>query len=1241
MRWLSESIDQLINDEGFSQNSKCSTEYFVSKNCVDAVVVGSGYGGAVAALRLAEKGVKTLVLERGNEFQAGEFPHDLGSAIGQLRLDRTESANTFGNESALYDVRMGDGVMALVGNALGGGSQINAGVSARPDPRVFENKAWPKTLQKSPSHSANSNKQTQIPLDSYYSRAESVLGAETYAGGYAFKRDADLQNQGSTGLLVTPLKQLRLQELNEQLVQSTASQFNCTYLIAKLNVSQQGSPGADVGIPSMSPCIGCGDCVSGCNVGAKKTLTYTYLPQARQAGARIYTGVSVIKIERLSELEWGVHFAHTDSRQQQRDGVQNLPIYLLRTKHLVLSAGTFGSTEILLRSQTTGLEFSKQLGKKFSTNGDMLSFGFELDKPVNGVGGSNFWSSEFAVGPTITGMIKLDHKKDVTQSSLIQEGAIPGVLAGVFQELMATSAAAAQLDNWTYRHKPGLCSDSATVTDWASLRSRSLTHTQTFLSMGHDAALGQLVLSEKTGRLKLSYPKDESERIAKLHDQHLKKVKDQGGLYLRNPVTHPLPEEASQALSGPSANGGALTVHPLGGCSMADSVDAGVVDDCGRVWNRAGKASDETLHHVGLYVLDGSIVPCALGINPLLTITALAERAMATLAVEIKAALTLTPSISANPLPAQPNFEWPQPSAADHNPVVMTEALRSAKSPFTWYGETCAAYLQLHLPMESMQSWALDPEHRISLRALPDWAELEFARLRIDRIGQGNDNLAHLRVDDGWIELMPARKKNFLLQSDAYLRTVLTWFFVRGWAEVWRGISKRIATFFESFQDAPKAPKTVSAWQMFKSFWRLANHASETRTMVYRLHLSDSYPLGSTPRKFVLIGNKLISYPASWREIGRGLMAVLPSQPSLGQIRKNVWSSLLELDTQLHEEGGGVVGGGLLSMDMPDLLRMHTPKLGLKGDTPSALLSFAGYATWFARFFIKTRMWDFMLPDYPTHVPKELDAREPPLPPVDSDEPTPWPVFPPLRIVDPISRRQHLVEPSRCYELNVQRSKKDATKDVLLKMVRYKNKAIIEPSSQHSAVKQAKSILMLNGFAQSTLGFVPQEHNRNPARLKTEEIAWGEVDEPGLAEFFYEQGFDVWLFDYRTSSLLDASKKPSTMDDIAAFDIPEAVNQVIKVLREEDEASKKLIGDDDLQIYAFAHCVGAASLAMSLLGGYLEHKDNTGSGKGYGKLAGCTFSQMQMYLVGSVTGQMRLPLASLMRDTLGVDYVRL
>ena len=112
----------------------------------DAVVVGSGYGGGVAASRLARLGLKVAVLERGREILPGEFPRDLRSAQAETQLNLP--SHRIGRPDALFDMRVGKGAHILMGCGLGGTSLINASVCIEPEPRVFAHAAWPEEIRK-------------------------------------------------------------------------------------------------------------------------------------------------------------------------------------------------------------------------------------------------------------------------------------------------------------------------------------------------------------------------------------------------------------------------------------------------------------------------------------------------------------------------------------------------------------------------------------------------------------------------------------------------------------------------------------------------------------------------------------------------------------------------------------------------------------------------------------------------------------------------------------------------------------------------------------------------------------------------------------------------------------------------------------------------------------------------------------------------------------------------------------
>jgi choline dehydrogenase-like flavoprotein len=109
----------------------------------DAIVVGSGYGGSVAALRLAQKGYRTLLFERGSEYLPGEFPNDFSLVPKAMRVNMPGAELPVGRASGLVEMHVGLGMVAVTGNGLGGGSLINAGVVIEPDNDVFSQPAWP------------------------------------------------------------------------------------------------------------------------------------------------------------------------------------------------------------------------------------------------------------------------------------------------------------------------------------------------------------------------------------------------------------------------------------------------------------------------------------------------------------------------------------------------------------------------------------------------------------------------------------------------------------------------------------------------------------------------------------------------------------------------------------------------------------------------------------------------------------------------------------------------------------------------------------------------------------------------------------------------------------------------------------------------------------------------------------------------------------------------------------------
>ena len=1220
MRWLSESVESLIAEELCDEDGK--------KIVHDVAVVGSGYGGAVAALRLAERGFEVLVLERGEEYLPGEFPNDIANLPKHIRVERSDQ-ETIGYESGLFDLRIGKNAGVLVGNALGGTSQINANVAIRPDPRVFKNGKWPEAI-----------KQDSVTgsLDTHFREALCMLEVERFKG-------MRVTRNGKTKL-VTPEKTKALRSLSKELKNGLGGGLKVKFERADITVNLTGNHPNHLSNVQQGICVGQGDCVTGCNHAAKNTLTTTYLPKAKAQGARLFTGVSVLKVERVKDLNcWMLTFVRTMERESLRKRKEHLgqitqaekplaeeltPLTQeLYARSVILAAGTLGSTEILGRSAAAlGLNPQGRLGRQFSGNGDYLAFGYMQKQRVNGVGwGSCKYdpgSPPSPVGPTITGTIRIDHQ-DVTKSTLIEEGSVPGAIACIFHELATTIATVSQLSDDSYRG----AEQKNPAVDPLVLQPKGLSNTQTLLAMGHDSAGGELRYDQKQDQLQIEWDNLENEEVYRLHDQRLRQVKNLGAIYLQNPAWRPLPDSVRDVLSGPKLGNGMFSVHPLGGCPMGDDIGKGVVNDIGAVFNGSGGI------HPGLYVLDGSIIPCALGVNPLLTITALAERAMPRIATQIrpprcpKRAPLVFPVFPANKLK----------HATYHNPysgalaLEFTEVLRGELATQGSLAKvapgTRGASLILHLPIADLKTFFASPSHPISIRGCTGTdAERLDAKLRIGAPAQdeplkcpaGQDAVAiaaaygqpkepaplEFEVVSGTVTILERRAPKGLCHLDAMLRVGLTWFIDRGWDELKRLTRNVIRRWIDPGQWRPRADDQSLSLPNPRSLCKLANHATESRTFSYDVNLSCG------GRTFYLKGTKDFSYAASWQALFDYLRLRLRCAPLKERYlkRRNLWTSLGQLDVSLYDDSQALVASGRLTMDMVDMTRRFAAQLAMKRDTTSALVMFAGYPLLFLRAIIKMRLWDFRLPDYPACLPRDFRPKQDcvPLPPANEDWPTCWPEFPSLR-----SRNHGSVSPQPRLDFVVQKSADD-TEDVTLTLTRYKAKELVLAKTAGDAI-QVKAIMLMNGFAQPTLPFVAPEIKQN------------------LAEYFYDQGYDVWLFDYRTSTILDASKQACTMDDIANYDIPGAVDAILKVLRSELEQGS----DAKLQIYAFAHCVGSAAMAMSLLAGKLAY-DNANA---VSKIAGVILSQFQPFVVGGKTSQMRLQVGSFLRDFAGIDVLHM
>jgi cholesterol oxidase len=475
-----------------------------------------------------------------------------------------------GSETALYEFRAGDDVHVLVGCGLGGTSLINANVCLEPEPRVFDDPVWPDEIRRDGL------------LAEGYNRARRMLRPTTTPGPRAPKVEA---------------------------LGVAAEALGKPLGAPPLHISFADGPNA-AGVMQRA-CELCGDCCGGCNVGAKSTTTLTYLADAEAHGAEIFTEIKVRSVAKDAK-GWRVVLASASDGGEAAGSVTG--------DIMILAAGALGSTEILLRSAAEGLALSPRLGERFSANGDALAIGYNNSIPVNGVGVGHPPKAETPpVGPAVAGLIDLRNAPNLDDGLVIVEAAAPSSIAPIMPLSLAPGSVFLGTDT-----SEGTLADEL---DEAGRALESLVfgayrgavyNTQTFLAVGHDSAGGRMHL--ENDRLEVSWPGAADQPVyGRIEETFKRAVAATGGVYIPNPF--------SARLLG----GNILTVHPLGGCGMGRDRDVGVVNHKLQVFDEASASADGV--HEGFYVCDGSVTPRSLGAHPLLTITALAERAMIHLAL--------------------------------------------------------------------------------------------------------------------------------------------------------------------------------------------------------------------------------------------------------------------------------------------------------------------------------------------------------------------------------------------------------------------------------------------------------------------------------------------------------------------------------------------------------------------------------------------------------------------------------
>ena len=295
----------------------------------DVVVIGSGFGGSVAALRLTEKNYKVAILEAGKRFSDKDFPKTSWRLRKFLFMPRL-------GLNGIQRIHVLPDVLVLAGAGVGGGSLVYANTLYKPPASYFEDKQWRDITN------------WDQELSPWYDQASRMLGVAQNpyfsASDKAMKQVADQMGVGHTFKLA-PLG---------------------VYFGDGVGVKSKDPFFGGVG-PDRSGCLQCGACMTGCRHNAKNTLPKNYLGLAESAGAKVFPEHTVTKVEQLADGSWVV----TARKSSAWFGKKRK----FTAANVVIAAGTYNTQKLLHKMKITGVlpKISDYLGKLSRTNSEALT----------------------------------------------------------------------------------------------------------------------------------------------------------------------------------------------------------------------------------------------------------------------------------------------------------------------------------------------------------------------------------------------------------------------------------------------------------------------------------------------------------------------------------------------------------------------------------------------------------------------------------------------------------------------------------------------------------------------------------------------------------------------------------------------------------------------------------------------------------------------------------------------------
>ena len=563
----------------------------------DQVVVGSGFGGACSALRLSEKGYRVLVLEKGKRWRDKDFSQN---SWNYRKLMWVPVLGLFGNIQMTITRK----VTAIHGVGVGGGSLVYANVHMIPKDEIFASKPWSQV-----------HPDWRQRLEPFYGLAQRMLGTA----------HNEYTNVADSALLKTATAMGR---------KHTFETVNTGVLFPEdVNDNSgrgRGDPYFAGDGPERNDCRFCAGCILGCRHNAKNTLEKNYLWFAERNGVEIRPETEVIRINALPDqngnrdggagYELTVQSATRWFRKQR---------HTIRTRGVVLSAGVFGTVPLLLKARDvdgTLPDISRQLGREVRTNSETLIMNNCEFKDEHGQ------SNEVSDGLFISSLFDPDDETRIEINRFPRYG----------DACIAMQSAVPLTDA------------KGRIPRQILLLANLLRHPLKALRM-----LNPIGKAPKTVVFLVMQTRDtfihmtSQRKWYKLFRPGWAVRQEPGDTPLSNyfPVAHEAARHYVAAAGGGEAGnvltevltGAPTTAHLIGGVAIGSSPDNGVVDDSGQVFG-----------YRNLRVIDGSLVPGNLGVNPSLTILALAEYAMTKIPVfdETRAA-GIKPIRFSKPLPGQ------------------------------------------------------------------------------------------------------------------------------------------------------------------------------------------------------------------------------------------------------------------------------------------------------------------------------------------------------------------------------------------------------------------------------------------------------------------------------------------------------------------------------------------------------------------------------------------------------------